>query len=300
MLALHMPPALCAWLWYPGQGFARQHQGIDTSEAEKMPGVVKVITWKDVKGKNAITGLITFPTNKGDGWDRPILCKEKVFQFGDAIAIVPPIPKNMPVRPRKGQGRPGSPAGLHERPAALAPDAMEIHPGVPNVYYEQGVVKGEDTKPFMAKAAHTVERKPIAAVSPTLHLEPDCGAPTGRRRHVLTIQSKSIGLHLHHAMICPGIGVEPDKLRMVQNGPPAARSATSSARPWKPARRGLPGHRRPVSLVYDQFQNITYTGKRSPGRDQSPTGRRQGRQAHRAWKMTGGSTTVRTPNSAIC
>ena len=63
-------------------------KGIDTSEAEKMPGVAKVITWKDVKGKNAITGLITFPTNKGDGWDRPILCKEKVFQFGDAIAIV--------------------------------------------------------------------------------------------------------------------------------------------------------------------------------------------------------------------
>ena len=48
---------------------------IDTSEAEAMPGVEKVITWKDVGGKNAITGLITFPTNKGDGWDRPILCK---------------------------------------------------------------------------------------------------------------------------------------------------------------------------------------------------------------------------------
>ncbi len=61
---------------------------IDTSEAEKMPGVVKVVTHKDVKGKNRITGLITFPTNKGDGWDRPILCDEKVFQFGDALAIV--------------------------------------------------------------------------------------------------------------------------------------------------------------------------------------------------------------------
>ena len=42
----------------------------------------------ELGGKNAITGLITFPTNKGDGWDRPILCKEKIFQFGDAIAIV--------------------------------------------------------------------------------------------------------------------------------------------------------------------------------------------------------------------
>jgi aldehyde oxidoreductase len=53
-----------------------------------MPGVVKVVTHKDVKGKNRISGLITFPTNKGDGWDRPILCDEKVFQYGDAIAIV--------------------------------------------------------------------------------------------------------------------------------------------------------------------------------------------------------------------
>ena len=50
---------------------------IDTSEAEKMPGVYKVVTHKDVKGKNRITGLITFPTNKGDGWDRPILCDIK-------------------------------------------------------------------------------------------------------------------------------------------------------------------------------------------------------------------------------
>mgnify|MGYP003599480396 FL=1 len=61
---------------------------IDTSEAEKMPGVVRVLTHKDVKGKNRITGLITFPSNKGDGWDRPILCDTKVFQYGDALAIV--------------------------------------------------------------------------------------------------------------------------------------------------------------------------------------------------------------------
>jgi aldehyde oxidoreductase len=64
-----------------------------------MPGVAKVVTWKDVKGKNAITGLITFPTNKGDGWDRPILCKDKIFQFGDAVASSAPTPKSMPAKP---------------------------------------------------------------------------------------------------------------------------------------------------------------------------------------------------------
>ena len=56
---------------------------IDTSEAEKMPGVYKVITCKDVPGTNRISGL-----TKGDGKERPILNDKKIFQFGDAIAMV--------------------------------------------------------------------------------------------------------------------------------------------------------------------------------------------------------------------
>lgn len=47
-----------------------------------------MLTAKDVKGNNSISGLITFPTNKGDGLDRPILCDKKIFQYGDAYAIV--------------------------------------------------------------------------------------------------------------------------------------------------------------------------------------------------------------------
>ena len=241
-------------------------KGIDTSEAEKMPGVVKVITWKDVKGKNAITGLITFPTNKGDGWDRPILCKEKVFQFGDAIAIVAADTEEHAKAAAKKVK-----VDLEVLPAymsgyeALAPDAMEIHPGVPNAYYEQGVVKGEDTKPFMEKAAYTVELTTYNSRQPHLHLEPDCGEAYMEEDGTLTILSKSIGLHLHHAMICPGIGVEPEKLRIIQN--PAGGTFGYKFSPTMEALLGvacLAVGGKPVSLVYDQFQNITYTGKRSP------------------------------------
>ncbi len=42
-------------------------------------------------------------------------------------------------------------------PAAMAPDAIEIHPGTPNVYYECKIAKGADTKPVMEKAAYVVE-----------------------------------------------------------------------------------------------------------------------------------------------
>ena len=265
-VALHMPPDTLRLALVQATVSHANIKGIDTSEAEKMPGVVKVVTHKDVKGKNAITGLITFPTNKGDGWDRPILCKDKVFQFGDAIAIVcadtedharaaaDKVKVDLEVLP-----------AYMSAPAAMAPDAMEIHPGTPNIYYEQGVVKGEETAPLMAKAAFTAETETYCSRQPHLHIEPDCGCAYLEDNGRLTIQSKSIGLHLHHAMICPGIGVEPDKLRIVQNG-----AGGTFGYKFSPTMEALVGVAclatgRPVSLNYNQFQNITYTGKRSPG-----------------------------------
>lgn len=87
-VALQMPAGTLRLALVQAEVSHANIKGVDTAEAEKMPGVYKVVTHKDVKGKNRITGLITFPTNKGDGWDRPILCDSKVFQFGDSIAIV--------------------------------------------------------------------------------------------------------------------------------------------------------------------------------------------------------------------
>jgi aldehyde oxidoreductase len=36
-------------------------------------------------------------------------------------------------------------------------DAIEIHPGTPNVYYEQKIAMGGDTHVLMQSAAHVVE-----------------------------------------------------------------------------------------------------------------------------------------------
>ncbi len=45
------PPTPCTWRLFKPR-FPRQDSFFDTSEAAKMPGVEKVITHKDVKGKN--------------------------------------------------------------------------------------------------------------------------------------------------------------------------------------------------------------------------------------------------------
>ena len=239
--------------------------GIDASEAEAMPGVFKVLTHKDVKGKNRITGLITFPTNKGDGWDRPILCDEKVFQYGDAIAIVcadteaharaaaKKVKVDLEVLP-----------AYMSAPAAMEEDAIEIHPGTPNIYFEQKIAKGEDTKSFMDDAAYVVEGDFYSQRQPHLTIEPDVGFAYFDEEDRLTIHSKSIGIHLHHAMIAPGLGIEPEKLRLVQNN-----AGGTFGYKFSPTMEALLGVAcmatgRPVFLKYDYEQHLTYTGKRAP------------------------------------
>ncbi|MDD3846449.1 MAG: molybdopterin-dependent oxidoreductase [Syntrophorhabdaceae bacterium] len=240
-------------------------KGIDISEAEKMPGVFKVVTHRDVKGKNRITGLITFPTNAGDGWDRPILCDDKVYQYGDAIAIV--------CADTQGAAEAAAvkvkvdleelPAYM-SAPAAMAEDAIEIHPGTPNIYFRIPIIKGEDTAPIMSTAAHVVEGEYYLQRQPHMTMETDVGLAYYDDEGRLTIHSKSIGIHLHHAMIAPGLGVEPEKLRLIQNP-----SGGTFGYKFSPTMEALLGAacmatNRPVFLRYNYYQHITYTGKRSP------------------------------------
>ncbi|WP_027192640.1 molybdopterin-dependent aldehyde oxidoreductase [Fundidesulfovibrio putealis] len=240
-------------------------KSIDTSEALTMPGVHSVLTHKDVKGKNRITGLITFPTNKGDGWDRPILCDEKVFQYGDAIAIVcADTEKQAKAAAAKVKVVLEELPAYMSAPAAMADDAIEIHPGTPNVYFVQKIVKGDDTKPVFDKAPVVVEDDFYVGRQPHLPIEPDVGFAFVNDEGKLVIHSKSIGLHLHLYMIAPGLGVEADKLVMVQN--PAGGTFGYKFSPTMEALVGVAALAtgRPVFLCYDYHQQQTYTGKRSP------------------------------------
>ena len=239
-------------------------KGVDTTEAEKMPGVFKIITAKDVPGKNRINGLVMLPlNNKCDGWDRPILCDEKIFQFGDAIAIV--------AADTEAHARAAAAAvkvDYEELPAymnamdAIAEDAIEIHPGTPNAYYETNCIKGPEFD--FDSAPNVVEIESYCSRQPHLAIEPDCGYAYIDEDDMLTIHSKSIGIHLHMPMIADGIGVPIEKLRLVQN-----HTGGTFGYKFSPTNEALLGVaalvcKRPVSLVFNMYQSITYTGKRSP------------------------------------
>jgi aldehyde oxidoreductase len=78
---------------------------IDFSEAEKMPGVFKVVTARDIKankGTNRIRGQAGSGTASTDGWERRILVEEgdKIRQWGEVVAIVCADSEEQPGRQR--------------------------------------------------------------------------------------------------------------------------------------------------------------------------------------------------------
>ncbi|WP_147566463.1 molybdopterin-dependent aldehyde oxidoreductase [Clostridium tyrobutyricum] len=237
---------------------------IDTSEAEKMPGVYKVITYMDVPGTNRINGL-AFPNNKGDGKERPILNDKKIFQFGDAIAMIladTEYQAEQAIDKVKVEIQ-ELPAYM-SAPAAMAEDAIEIHPGTPNVFFETEVVKGEDTSPIMEKADYVVEDDFYVGRQPHLPLEPDVGFAYINESEELVIHSKSVGIHVHAAMVAEGIGIPLEKLKIVQN--PTGGTFGYKFSPTIEALLGVAAliTKRPVYLGFNMYQQITYTGKRSP------------------------------------
>ena len=241
-------------------------RGVDTAEAEKMPGVYRVLTAKDVKGKNRIFGLVNHPNHKGDGWERPILCDTKVFQFGDAVAIVC-ADTDEQAKAAAAKVR----LDLEELPAyltlleAMAPDAIEIHPGTPNVYFTQPLVKGEETAPiFDRDDVAVVEGEYRTSRQPHMPIEPDVGFAYMGGDGLLHIHSKSIAVHLHAIMIAEGLGLTPDKIALAAN--PMGGTFGYKLSPTMEALLGVAvlATGRPAYLRYDYFQQMTYTGKRSP------------------------------------
>jgi len=237
---------------------------IDTSEAEKMPGVYRVLTYKDVPGTNRINGL-AFPQNKGDGKERPILCDKKVFQYGDPLAMVlSTSPKLAEEAAKKVKIELEELPAYMSAPAAMAEDAIEIHPGTPNVYFECGVIKGEETGPIFEKAKYTVEDDFYVGRQPHMPLEPDVGFAYMDEEGKLIVHSKSVALHFHHLMTAEGIGVDPNKYVLVQNN-----AGATFGYKFSPTMEGLLGVAalvtgKPVYLQFSMDQHFAYTGKRSP------------------------------------
>ncbi|NLT58180.1 MAG: molybdopterin-dependent oxidoreductase [Clostridiales bacterium] len=237
---------------------------MDFSEAERAPGVVQIITAADVKGINRITFPLGHPRAKGDGFERPILVDKKIFRRGDIVAL---IAADTPRQAREAAKL----VKLELEPLpeylealdAMAEDAVEIHPGVPNVFYKIPLIKGEDTREVLPKSAHVVEGSFYSTRQPHLPIEPDVAQAYVDEGGTLTIHLKTHGLHMAAGLIAAGVGMPVEKIRMIQN--PTGGSFGYSLSPGMAALVGVAtlATGRPVSMTFTYAEHQQYTGKRA-------------------------------------
>ncbi|HHU52471.1 MAG TPA: molybdopterin-dependent oxidoreductase [Clostridiaceae bacterium] len=236
---------------------------IDYSEAEKAPGVRQIITAKDVKGMNRITWPVSSIFSKADGFERPILCDTKVFRYGDVIALV--------AADTRKQAREAAKLVKVEYELllaydtvleAMAEDAQEIHPGIPNTFLYKPRYKGKDTREIFPEAAYVVEGSSSTTMQPHMPIEPESGQAFVDKDGTLTVMYKTHGVYTSKNLIAAGVGLEPDKIRIILN--PAGGTFGYALSPGYAALLGVAAlatnHLVTMTMSYEEHQR--YTGKR--------------------------------------
>ncbi|MEG2174100.1 MAG: molybdopterin cofactor-binding domain-containing protein [Oscillospiraceae bacterium] len=192
---------------------------IDFSEAEKMPGVVKVLTAKDVKGNNRENIAFINPRCVAKAPDRALICEDKILRWGDICAVV--------AADTRSHARAAAAAVKVELeqlpeylsfPEAAMPDALQIHEGVPNVFVKNCVIKGNhDVASVLEDSAHVVEGSFYSGSEPHLTIESDMAQAYWEEDGTLTVHCKAQHVYGIRQAMAKGVGVELEKLRIIEN-----------------------------------------------------------------------------------
>ena len=177
---------------------------IDSSQAEKMPGVAGVLTADDIKGTNIL---------KLQQPDRPVLCKDKVRYIGDPIAAVAAETKAQAEAALEKIKVALEPLPVVKSPEeALADNAPRIHEERPNLCADQPVIKGNPEEAFR-NAAAVIEARFTTPISHMAPLEPEATVAywddeDDSEDPKLVITGRSINIHHHLAVLQEALGWE--------------------------------------------------------------------------------------------
>ncbi|MEG2322977.1 MAG: molybdopterin cofactor-binding domain-containing protein [Anaerovoracaceae bacterium] len=242
---------------------------INTAEAEKMPGVYKIITHKDVKGSNR---LCFFQFNErclATEQTHILLAEDKIFNYGDIVALVAADTKQRAQEAAKKVTIEFEqlPEYLNYLEAAM-PDAMRIHDDHPNVWCQQPTIKGDDVPnipQMIDDADHIVEGSFYSSREPHMSIEGDTVQAYWGDDGMLTVHCKAMAIYANVGDIAEATGVPDDKVRVVENPTGGTFGwGIASATYSLAAIACLACDDMPVafSMTYDQF--MAFSGKRAP------------------------------------
>jgi aldehyde oxidoreductase len=273
--ALKMPPeTLHVAIVQPKIAHHAKILKIDTSEAEKMPGVVKIITHKELKeagGSNVMAEAHFHERTTVMVPSRKVLCEDKIYRYGDVVALA--------VADTKDHARAAADkvkVEIERLPEylnyldAVTPDAIRVHEDTPNIFSMQPVLKGagleepSKVKEIIDNSAYSVEGSFHSTRQPHLSIEGTTVQAYFDEDDYLTIQCKSQGVYSSIGRIGNSVGVPKDKIRIVMNPTGASFGWSTNAGDICLAAAAAVVTKMPValSMTYEEHQH--FSGKRMP------------------------------------
>jgi CO/xanthine dehydrogenase Mo-binding subunit len=235
---------------------------VNVERALTVPGVVGVLTAKDVPGKN-LYGLI----NK----DQPLLAHEKIRFVGEAIALVAAENDDAAEKGRDAidvvyEDLPP----LFDPEAALKPEAPRIH-AKGNLLYRRVLRKGDADK-ALAECPVVVKRTYFTPHLEHSYLEPDAGAGYMDGAGILVIHASTQNPHYDHKEVCDILGLKDEEVRIVQAATGGGFGSKLDLTVQGFIGLALYHFRRPVRLIYSREEVCLVTPKRHPMKMELETG----------------------------
>lgn len=176
-------------------------KSIDTSVAEKMPGVVGFVKASDIKGTNRLRQVHP---------DQPVLCEDKVRILGDPIIAVAAETREQARAAAAAVKVVYEPLPVMMTPAeAMAPGAYPIHAHASdNICATQPVIKG-DAEAALKEAKTVYEGEYGTQTNHQAPLEPEISSAyfegEGENRQLIVV-GRSINIHFHLNQLKESLG----------------------------------------------------------------------------------------------
>ena len=270
---LHMPAeTLKVEVVMPRQYSHAKIVNIDYSEAEKMPGVVKVITWEDIKEANKLMTYAFIPRTIELQPAHQIIAEEKILYYGDIVAMV-----CADTRDHAKAAADAVKVELEPLPEymsyleAVKPGAQQIHDWAkpdfgPNIFALQPVQKGdtEHVPELIENAAYSVSGSFYSSREPHMSIEGDVAQAYYDEDDNLCIHCKTMTLYFDRDDMADAIGIPVEKLRVIENPTGGSFGWAMSAHTYSMVGIATKVTGMPCSLSFSYDQFMAISGKRSP------------------------------------
>jgi len=265
---LHMPDQATMKILFAGHPHAII-RSIDTSKAEQLPGVLAVLTARDVPVNEF--GYITK--------DQPVLCgpgsgkphADRTRYVGDKVALVIAETREIAAQALDLITVDYDPLPVIDDPfESMKPETILIHPDRGTNIITHRILRNGDMASGFARADVIVESEYRTPAQEHVFLETEGGTAYVDDDGVITVITMGQWVHFDRAQICHALDLPEDRVRVIY--PPAIGGAfggredesvqiTLALAAWRLAQRGI---RRPVQVSLTRHESTCSHGKRHP------------------------------------